>query len=83
MIVDGSMRPQFHTQGIVTILTNVSGIVPRHIGCIPSGNRAGVPLEVRFYDFMNFGLDTFLANYLLQLLHRIDTGPLAAVSLKG
>ena len=72
MIVDGPVRPQFHTHGSVIIRLVVAGIVLRHIRGVPSGNRAGVPLEVRFDDFMNFGVDTFLINYLLQLLHRIN-----------
>src|SRR5208337_2688834 len=56
MIVDGPMRPQFHTQGSVIIPIIVFGIVLRHIRGIPSGNSAGMPLEVRFYDFMNSGV---------------------------
>jgi len=57
MIVDGPMRPQFHTLGRVIIRIIVFGIVPRHIRGIPSGNSAGVPLEVRFYDFTNLWWD--------------------------
>lgn len=56
MIVDRSLRPQFHGRGAITILADKFRIVPRHIRDVPPGNRNEVALEVRVYDFMDLGV---------------------------